>query len=165
MVVTLLYKRHSFQEHDLSASSHGSNIQSSLDSFCHAGIHDPAAQWKHCIRAQSDCTEEFAASHASLIDNAQGGVTRLAHQEFLHDVPTGEETLGPFCCTHSLCWVIVGTTPQRRDFVYSRQFTRTKPHSELLEQCDIKESDTEVNCWGCHMVLYWVVTVCLTPDP
>ena len=42
----------------------------------------------------------------------------------------------------------VGMTPQRRDFVYSRQFTKTKPHSELLEQFDlgdIKESDTEVN--------------------
>lgn len=78
-------------------------------------------------------------------------MTRLVHHEFLHDLPTGQESvallLSFYCRLTTFKNVITGTTPQRRDFVYTRQFTRTKPHSELLEQCDlsdVKESDTEV---------------------
>ena len=46
--------------------------------------------------------------------------------------------------------------------MYTRQFTKTKPHSELLEQydlSDVKESDTEVKNIG--MYYFFTPRLCI----
>lgn len=46
--------------------------------------------------------------------------------------------------------------------MYTRQFTKTKPHSELLEQydlSDVKESDTEVKNIG--MYYFFTLRLCI----
>ena len=92
----------------------------------------------------------FGSSHSGLIDSADSCVKQFT---LVQDVATGISLACLLAQGTYLCCCFVGMTPQRREFSYPSQLTRTKPHSELLEEfrstakslalTELTESDVE----------------------
>lgn len=106
----------SVQMHNVSVSSSCALIQDSLDALREQNMRRTAQQFAEGeVSSLSEAATQFAAAQGSLLQATQGSIDKYVLEEVQEDIPTG-------------------VTPQRREFGYPSQLTKTREHKELLEE-------------------------------
>lgn len=109
-------------------------IQTSLESFAEQGLKQAAVDWQKELAHASDRVGEFTLAHKDKLVQAEKTVDNYVTKELLQDIPTGKSNLCYLLCWSKECLSSVGMTPQRHQFHYPSDLTRTRPHPELLEE-------------------------------
>ena len=122
------------QAHSTSMTTSCGSIQASLGNIAEQGIKQMASTWQEELVHASERVSEFTLAHKDKLGQAEASVGRYMTEELKQDIPTGNNCININECLYECMSYHLGTTPQRRQFHYSSDLKRTRPHSDLLEE-------------------------------
>ena len=118
-----------------------------------------AQEWTEEVKVVADSIDQFSSGQDKELKNMQLTLDKYVSEELKKDIPTGNLMVLRKSCTLNLFIYLFhsGVTPQRRDFSYPSHLTKTREHSQLLEEFrasnikslpELPDSDSEWDTTG-----------------